>query len=70
MISLAVIEYQHEWELQQKKTDDLEVTKTDTNNWANTVQDLVLHLKLMKGVKVVLLAHVVRQHIKVAHILP
>ena len=48
----------------RKKADDLEVPKVDKSNWTNNV----LHFKLLKGVRGVPLAYVIRQHIKVVHI--
>ena len=43
--STSVLEYQHPWELKQKKTDT-EVPKVDKNNWAKTMENIVLHLNL------------------------
>ena len=37
---------------------------------AKTMKAIVLHLKLVRGVRGVPLAYVVRQHIKVEHVLP
>ena len=51
------------WELEQKKIDEAEVPKVDKNNWVKTMENTVLHLKLM-------LNYAVQCHIKVAHILP
>ena len=36
--SNSVLQYQHQWELEQKKTDDLEVTKVDENNWTKMME--------------------------------
>ena len=65
--STSVLQYQHQWELKQKKTDDAEAPKVDKNNWAKTVENIVLHLKLIRGILGTLLAYVVQRHIKVAH---
>ena len=42
------------------KTDNLEVPKVDKNNWAKTMKNIALHLKLMKGVGEIPLVYVVR----------
>ena len=68
--STSVLHYQHQWELKQKKTNDTEEPKFDKNNWVKTVENIVLHLKLIRGMRGVPLAYVVQHHIKVAHILP
>ena len=58
-----VVVNQHHWELEQKKTDDLEVTKVDKSNWVKTIENIVFHLNLMRRVRAVPLANVVRQHV-------
>ena len=68
--SRSVLQYQHQWELEQKKTDDLNVPKLDKSNWTKTMKAIVLYLRLLRGVQGVPMAYVVRQHIIVAHILP
>ena len=65
-----VLHFQHHWELGQKKTDDTEVPKVDNNNWAKTMDNIVLHLKLISGMRGAMLAYVVWYHIKVTHFLP
>ena len=65
----SVLEHQHQWKLEQKKTDSTNAPKVD-NNWAKTMENIVLHLKLVKGVRGSSLAFMVRHHIKVAHISP
>ena len=40
----SVLQYQHEWELQQKKADDTKVPKVDKNNWEKTIENKVLFL--------------------------
>ena len=47
-----VLEYQHQWELEQKKTDELNMTKVDQSNWAKIMEAIVLHLKLVRWVSV------------------
>ena len=63
-----VLQHQHQWELEQKKTDNAEAPKVDKSNWAKTMENTVLHLKLIIGMRGTLLAYVVGCHIKVAHI--
>ena len=58
--SNSMLWYQHQWELEQKKTDSLEVPKADKKNWIKTMELIVLHLKLIKGMRDVTLAYVVR----------
>ena len=65
--SRKLLVYQHQWE-EQKKTDNLDVPKVDKNDWSKTMENVVLYLKIMRGVRGVLLAWVVRQHVKVTHI--
>ena len=48
VISRKVLKYQHQWDLEQKKTDDLNVPTVDKSNWAETMEAIVLHLKLVK----------------------
>ena len=62
--SRRVIEYQHQWEMEQIKIDDLH------EYWTKTIEAIVLQLKLTRGVQVVPLTCVVRQHVKVVHIRP
>ena len=57
--STSVLQYQHQWELEQKKADDLEAPKIDKNNSVNSMKNIVLHLKLMREVKGTPLAYVV-----------
>ena len=62
------MQYQHQWELEQKKTDEAEAPKVDNSNWVKTMENIVLHLKLVRGMRVTPLAYVVWHHVKVAHI--
>ena len=64
----SVLQYQHQLKLEQKK-DDLKMLKIDKNNWGKTVENIMLHLKLMRMIRGNPLADVVQHHIKVAHIL-
>ena len=64
--SRAVLEYQHQWDLEQKKTDKPEMLRVDKSNWARTIEAIMLHLKVV-GIP---LAYVVGQHVKVVYILP
>ena len=68
--SRAVLEYQYQWRLGQKKKKDLKVPNVDNNNWAKTMENIILYLKLIRGLRGVSLAYVVWHHVKVAHILP
>ena len=43
----SVLQYQHQWELEQKKADDTEAPKVDKNNRAKTMENIVLHLRLV-----------------------
>ena len=52
--------YQHQWKLEQRKTDDLNVPKIDKNNCAKTMENIVLHLKLMREMRSVPFSYVVR----------
>ena len=51
--------YQHQWEWEQTKTDDTKAPKIDKNNGAKTMENIVLHVKLVRGMKGNLLAFVV-----------
>ena len=62
--SRRLLQYQHQWELEQKKTDNLEVTKVEKSNCAKTMEVIVLHLKIVRGLRGVQSAYVVRQHLK------
>ena len=70
LVDSRVLAYQHQWEQEQKKTDHLDTPKVDKNNWAKILESIILHLKLMRGVRGVPLAYVVRQHVKEAYISP
>ena len=67
--STSVLQYQHQWKLEQKKIHNLHVPKVDKNNWAKTIENIVLYLKVMRGAWGTPLAYVVWQHLKVVHIL-
>ena len=64
----TVLHYQHQWELEQKKTEDAEMPKIGKNNWATTMENLVLHLRFVRGMRGTLLAYVVWCYVKVDHI--
>ena len=64
--STSVLCYQHQWKLEQKKSDDIEVPKIDKNNWAKTMENIVMYLKLVRGMRGTLLSYLVLHHIKVA----
>ena len=34
--SNSMLQYQHQWDLEQKKTDNLNMPKVDKSNWAKT----------------------------------
>ena len=44
--------------------------KAEKNYWEKTMENIILHLKLARGVRGVTMAYVVWQHIKVANISP
>ena len=56
--------------MEQKKTDNTEAPKDDKNNLVKAMENMVLYLKLIRGVKGTPLIYVVQCHIKVAHISP
>ena len=64
--STSVLCYQHPLELKQKKSDDINAPKVDKNNWAKTMENIVMYLKLVRGMRGTPLAYVVRCHIKVS----
>ena len=57
--SASVLHYQHQLKLEWKKTNDSKAPKVDKNNWAKTMENIVLHLKLVKGMRGALLVYVV-----------
>ena len=44
--------------------------KVDENNWAKTMENIVMYFKLTRGMRGTMLAHVFQQLIKIAHIPP
>ena len=60
--STSVLHYQHKWELEQKKTDILMALKVGINNWEKTMENIMLHMKLIRGVIETLLGYVVQLH--------
>ena len=40
--STFVLHYQHQWELKQKKPDNIEAPKVDKNDWAKTMENIVM----------------------------
>ena len=56
--------------VEQKKTNNIETPKVDKNNWVISMEMIVLHLKLVEGMRGTLLTYEVQRHIKVAHIFP
>ena len=68
--STSLIHYQHQWELEQKKSYDIEAPKVDRNNWVKTMENIVTYLKLVKGMRGTQLTYVVLCNVKVAHISP
>ena len=63
-----MLHYQHQWELEQKKSDDIMAPKNDKTNWAKTMVNIVMYLKLVRGMRGAPLAYVSWCNIKVAHI--
>ena len=68
--STSVLHYQHQWELEQTKSDNTKAPKVDKNNREKTMENIVMYLKLVRGMRGTLLACVVQRHVKVAHIPP
>ena len=64
-----MLQYQHQWELEEEEIDDTKANKVDKNSWARTKENIVLQLKLLRVMRV-RLAYVVQHHAKVAHISP
>ena len=63
--STTELKHQHQWELEQKKQDSIEAPKED-KIISKTMENIVLYLKLMKGVREVPSAYMVHCHVKVA----
>ena len=57
--STSALQCQYQWELKQKKTDDAKVPKVGKNNWVKTMENIVLHLKLGRGMRGAPLAYVI-----------
>ena len=57
--STSVLQYQHQWELEQKKVEKVGAPKVDKSYWTKTMENLELPLKLMRGMRGALLAYVV-----------
>ena len=68
--SRRLLENRKHWKSKQKKKEDLKVPKVDKINCAKTMGAIMLHLQLIKGMQGDRLVYVVRQHVKVSHILP
>ena len=49
--STSVLHYKHQWELEQKKADNIEAPKVDKNNWAKTMENIVMYLKVVRGMR-------------------
>ena len=49
--NMSVLQYKHQQELEQKKADDTEAPEVDKNNWMKTMKNIVLNIKLMKGMR-------------------
>ena len=54
--SICVLQHQHQWELEKKKTVDFKAPKVDKNNWAKNIENIVLHPMLVRGERGTLLA--------------
>ena len=44
-----MLQYPHQWELEQKKAESIKMPKVDKKNLAKTMEAMVLHLKLVIG---------------------
>ena len=49
--STSVVHFQHQWELEQKKSDNIKAPKVNKNYWVMTVENIVMYLKLMRGMR-------------------
>ena len=67
--STSLLHCQHQWELEQKKTYVTEAPKVDKNNFMKTMKNIILNLKLIRGMRGTPLAFVVQQHVEESHIL-
>ena len=47
----SMLQYQPQWELEQKKADNTEASKVERNNWATIMENIVLHLKLIREIR-------------------
>ena len=54
--STSVLHYQHQWELEEKKSNEIKAPKVDKNNWVMTMENAVIYLKLVRGMRGTLLA--------------
>ena len=52
-----------------READEVDVPMVDDNNWAKTMENIVLHLKLIRGVRGTLLAYVVWHYVMEEHIM-
>ena len=44
-----MLQNQHQWKLEQKRADEIELPKVNKNNLTKTMENIVLHLKLGRG---------------------
>ena len=51
----------------KKRKSNYELPKVNKTNWEQTIEAIVLHLKLVRGIRGISLAYMVRQHVKVTH---
>ena len=65
-----MLKYHHQQELEQNKLDTTKASKADKNRWVKSMDNIVLHPKLMRLMSGVLVSYIVRCHIKVASIPP
>ena len=49
--STSVLCYQYQWELKQKKSDNIKAPKVDNNNWAKTMENIVIYFKLVRDMR-------------------
>ena len=64
-----MLEYQHQWEPEQKNIYSIKVSKVDKSNWVKTIEAIIFDLKFVREVQGILLAYVVNQYNMAIHIL-
>ena len=68
-VKKETLNLQKQWSQKVKEADDFDVPKVDLDNKVKTMKYIILHLKLMRGIRRTLLDYMVWHYVKVAHIL-